>query len=122
MPGHRSRCFGADPKEQRRLNEPNPLASPLGSFGASRVQVSLQINGKIYEPDNEWNVDGDVNKARKLPGYTEWIDLPVDSEFCIDFYIPSWATEGDKHVVMFRVAPENVVDHRGVDHLEQEDF
>lgn len=83
---------------------------------------TVQINGKIYEPDNEWNVDGDVNKARKLPGYTEWIDLPVDSEFCIDFYIPSWATEGDKHVVMFRVAPENVVDHRGVDHLEQEDF
>lgn len=41
MPGHRSRCFCAAPKEQRRLNEPNPLASPFGSFGASRVQVSL---------------------------------------------------------------------------------
>ena len=83
---------------------------------------TVQIDGKIYEPDEYEFVDNDSNKPRKERGYTEWIDLPVDAHFRIDFYIPSWATEGKEHVVIFRVAPENVIDHEGVDHLEQEDF
>ena len=78
---------------------------------------TVQLDGKIFTPDeNETDEFGNTKK----PGYTQWIDLP---DFSInDFYIPSWSTEGNEYVVIFRVAPENVVDFYGVNHIDDEEY
>ena len=77
---------------------------------------TVQLNGDIFEPDDS-TVD-DTGNVKK-PGYTQWINLP---DFTIDdFYIPTWATEGS-YVILFRVAPENVVDQRGVNHIDDEEW
>ena len=82
---------------------------------------TVQINGRIYEPTPESvGIYQDVDFAcgrKKLPGYTDWIRLP-DGAQEVEFYIPTWATEGNEYVVQFRVAPINVVDHKKVDHIE----
>ena len=82
---------------------------------------TVQINGRIYEPTPESvGIYQDVDFAcgrKKLPGYTDWIRLP-DGAQEVEFYIPTWATEGNDYVVQFRVAPINVVDHKKVDHIE----
>ena len=85
-------------------------------FKQAAFPFTIQIDGDIYEPDSSTVDDkGDPKK----PGYTQWIDL---EDFTIDdFYIPSWATEGS-YVIQFRVAPENVVDQRGVNHIDDEEW
>lgn len=81
----------------------------------------VQVNGRIYTPTKESvseDQDGELECGRKkLPGYTDWIRLP-DGAQEVEFYIPSWAVEDSDHVVQFRVAPINVVDHKKVDHIE----
>ncbi len=85
-------------------------------FKQAAFPFTVQLDGDIYEPDN--NTVDDKGDPKK-PGYTQWIDL---EDFTIDdFYIPSWATEGS-YVILFRVAPENVVDHRGVNHIDDEEW
>lgn len=86
-------------------------------FKQCAFPFTIQLDGKIYSPDDTGiDTDGEA----KLPGYTEWIDLP---DFEIDdFYIPSWATEGPDYTVKFRVAPENVVDQYGVNHIDDVEY
>lgn len=96
-------------------------------FKQCAFPFTIQLDGKIYEPDDSTtDKDGDV----KLAGYTEWIDLP---DFTIDdFYIPSWTTEGyyggtdesgvGGKSIRFRVAPENVEDQYGVNHIDDVEY
>lgn len=78
---------------------------------------TIQLDGDIHDPDGS-TVDEKGNP--KLAGYTQWIDLP---DFSVDdFYIPSWATEGKDYVIQFRVAPENVVDQNGVNHIDDTEW
>lgn len=86
-------------------------------FKQCAFPFTIQLDGKIYEPDDSaTDEDGDP----KLSGYTEWIDLP---DFTIDdFYIPSWTTEGPDYTIKFRVAPENVVDQYGVNHIDDVEY
>lgn len=78
---------------------------------------TIQLDGKIYDIDN---TTMDENGEPKLAGYTQWIDLP---DFEVDdFYIPTWAFEGSDYVIQFRVAPENVVDHNGVNHIDDTEY
>lgn len=85
-------------------------------FKQAAFPFTVQLDGDIYEPDG--NTVDDKGDPKK-PGYTQWIDLP---DFTIDdFYIPSWATEGS-YVILFRVAPENVVDQHGVNHIDDEEW
>lgn len=91
------------------------------SFREVCFPFTVQVNGRIYEPDDESvgterDVDFECGR-KKLPGYTDWIRLP-DGAQEVEFYIPTWATEGSDYVVQFRVAPINVVDHKKVDHIE----
>ncbi len=91
------------------------------SFREVCFPFTVQVNGRIYEPDEESvgterDVDFECGR-KKLPGYTDWIRLP-DGATEVEFYIPTWATEGNDYVVQFRVAPINVVDHKKVDHIE----
>ena len=74
---------------------------------------TIQLDGDIFDPDSS-TVDDQGNP--KMAGYTQWIDLP---NFTVDdFYIPSWTTEDNDYVIQFRVAPENVVDQNGVNHID----
>lgn len=99
-------------------------------FREVRFPFAVQINGKIYEPDGT--------------GWTEWIDLSLDQSttisgfeggdisdlFEVDFYIPPWAEENitddpnkqtypDPYIIQYRVAPENIIDHNGVNHIDE---
>lgn len=78
---------------------------------------TIQLDGDIYDPDGS-TMDDQGNP--KMAGYTQWIDLP---DFTIDdFYIPSWTTEDKDYVIQFRVAPENVVDQNGVNHIDDTEW
>lgn len=83
----------------------------------------VQVNGKIYTPDDEIYAKSDGRK--KIAGYTEWIRLPDGADgkpdVEIEFYIPTWSQEKSDHVIQFRVAPINVIDHKKVDHIESGD-
>ena len=49
-----------------------------------------------------------------------WITL---SDFYRDtFYIPPWVEENKNYTIKFRVAPENVVDEQGVNHIEDTQY
>jgi len=77
----------------------------------------VELYGILYEPDNS-TTDADGNPKRA--GYTEWINLP---DFEINnFYIPTWTEEKDNYAIIFRVAPENVVDMYGVNHIDDEEW
>lgn len=87
------------------------------AFKQVAFPFTIQLDGDIHTPD-ESLVDDKGNP--KLAGYTKWIDLP---DFRVDdFYIPSWAIEDKDYVILFRVAPENVVDHNGVNHIDDEEW
>lgn len=102
-------------------------------FREVRFPFAVQINGKIYEPDGT--------------GWTEWIDLSLDQSttiggfeggdisdlFEVDFYIPPWAEENitddpnkqtypDPYIIQYRVAPENIIDHNGVNHIDDTEY
>lgn len=85
---------------------------------------AVQVNGKIYEPNDEtYSKD---TRRRKEKGYTDWITLPADASGNpsteVDFYVPTWAVEDDTYVVLFRVAPQNVIDAYGVDHIDDTEY
>lgn len=110
--------------EHMGYDDPELVASLYQKYCSFRevcFPFTVQVNGRIYEPTDE-NVgiyqDVDFNCGRKkMPGYTDWIRLP-DGATEVEFYIPTWAKEGNNYVVEFRVAPINVVDHKTVDHIE----
>lgn len=83
------------------------------AFKQAAFPFTIQLDGDIHTPDESL---ADEKGNPKLAGYTEWIDLP---NFSVDdFYIPSWAIEDKDYVILFRVAPENVVDQNGVNHID----
>ena len=87
------------------------------AFKQVAFPFSVQLDGDEYEPDDS---DTDVQGNKKLPGYTQWIYVP---DFTInDFYIPPWAAEGNNYVIQFRVAPENIIDQYGVNHIDDTEW
>lgn len=96
---------------------PEDLYNKYCKFKQVCFPFTIWLDGKIYEPDDDTT---DKEGEPKYQGYTEWIDLP---DFTVDdFYIPSWSIEGYDYVIQFRVAPENVVDHNGVNHIDDEEW
>lgn len=77
----------------------------------------VQLDGDIYKVDDS---DVDCNGNKKLAGYTKWIDL--EDFYVNDFYIPSWAEESAEHMICFRVAPENIIDQNGVNHIDDTEY
>lgn len=72
---------------------------------------TVQVNGVVYEPTSEHIENG-------IP-YTEWIYI---NHYTQEYYIPTWAEEGNSHVILVRVAPINVVDANGVNHINDEEW
>lgn len=72
---------------------------------------TVQVNGKVYYP-NDTTSEATDNSPAKKAGYTEWIEVYKDDsdghdEDTVDFYVPTWAIEGDSYTVYYEVVPEN---------------
>lgn len=49
-----------------------------------------------------------------------WITLPDFEKNT--FYIPPWTIESDSYIIRYRVAPENVVDENGINHIDDQEY
>lgn len=98
--------FQFDPEMHREIQgygwseEPSKY-DKYTAFKEVMFPFDVEIDGELYEKNY-------------------WITL---ADFYRDtFYIPPWVEENKNYVIKFRVAPENVVDEQGVNHIDDTQY
>lgn len=71
------------------------------AFKEAMFPFDVEVNGEFYEKNT-------------------WITLPDFRKNT--FYITPWTEEKDEYVIKYRVAPENVIDENGVNHIEDTEY
>ena len=71
------------------------------AFKEAMFPFDVEVNGKFYEKDT-------------------WVTLPDFRQNT--FYITPWTEEKDEYIIKYRVAPENVVDENGVNHIDDTEY